>query len=313
MQASAQRCCCTDLALATVLFSDDTLSVKDKVGDMVRADQFGLQPDPGTAPWLMGGSRANAPFQLQSVHKDGKPFFPRASVGSQAHPSRWKAVRKRCVVNDALGLLVQDSESKAPRRWLHPTSTPTSRANANEAWKLHINAKSHPGQATKRDQTRAFEIDIAIHMIQVKSLWPGHWVSFARSSSRGLPWTPWRPHHSSRLRLWGLHVQAHPGRYSEEGPERSEGHSLVTENVWFSLLFSSHAVASAIFPFHHLLAGLIAPYGLFVHEHTTVLRLGPKSGCQVAGRNNCRALGLPTTCAYPLRLVVDPSPRPVKE
>ncbi|KAH6905598.1 hypothetical protein BKA70DRAFT_1430450 [Coprinopsis sp. MPI-PUGE-AT-0042] len=176
-------------------------------------------------------------------------------------------------------------------------------------------------QAPKQDQTRALEIDIAIYMIQGKSLWPGHWVSFARLT--------FPDQAAKRLRFAGcprtrgaLTIPQDFGsggstfrRISGAIHRNVDGHSFVTENVWFSPLFSNPAIASAIFPFHHLLlAGLIAPYGLFVDEHSTALGPNPsRNAMSVAGRKICRALGVPTTCAYPLRLVVDPSPRPVKE
>ncbi|KAH6866118.1 hypothetical protein BKA70DRAFT_1380606 [Coprinopsis sp. MPI-PUGE-AT-0042] len=71
---------------------------------------------------------------------------------------------------------------------------------------------------------------------------------------------------------------------------------IITENVWFSPTFNTFVNRVDDLPFdHHLLAALIAPPGLFVIEHSTILWLGPQSafGCQVVGRKICQALGVP--------------------
>ncbi|KAH6897806.1 hypothetical protein BKA70DRAFT_1528499 [Coprinopsis sp. MPI-PUGE-AT-0042] len=71
---------------------------------------------------------------------------------------------------------------------------------------------------------------------------------------------------------------------------------IVTENVWFSPTFNTYVNRVNDLPFdHHLLAALIAPRGLFVIEHSTILWLGPQSafGCQVVGRKIYQALGVP--------------------
>ena len=60
---------------------------------------------------------------------------------------------------------------------------------------------------------------------------------------------------------------------------------IITENVWFSTLFNPYVTRVNDLPFdHHLLAGLIAPRGLYVIEHSSIAWLGPRSayGCMVS-------------------------------
>ncbi|KAJ2933646.1 hypothetical protein H1R20_g3455, partial [Candolleomyces eurysporus] len=70
---------------------------------------------------------------------------------------------------------------------------------------------------------------------------------------------------------------------------------IVTENVWFSPLFNQYVNRVNDLPIdHHLLAGMVAPRGLFVIDHSTIDWLGPESvfGCMKTGTKVYQALGI---------------------
>ncbi|OHW94020.1 hypothetical protein CSPAE12_07372 [Colletotrichum incanum] len=77
---------------------------------------------------------------------------------------------------------------------------------------------------------------------------------------------------------------------------------IVGENVWFSPNFNTWATRSSQIPEdHHLLAGLVAPRGLYVAEND-IDWLGPVSttGCMKAGRLIYQALGVPENMGFSL-------------
>lgn len=77
---------------------------------------------------------------------------------------------------------------------------------------------------------------------------------------------------------------------------------IVTENAWFSPRFNQHTSATQTMPEdHHMLAGLVAPRGLYVAENN-IDWLGPKSttGCMKAGRLIYQALGVPNNMGFSL-------------
>ncbi|KAJ2915817.1 hypothetical protein MD484_g4611, partial [Candolleomyces efflorescens] len=70
---------------------------------------------------------------------------------------------------------------------------------------------------------------------------------------------------------------------------------IVTENVWFSPLFNQYVNRVNDLPIdHHLLAGMVAPRGLFVIDHSAIDWLGPESvfGCMKTGTKVYQALGI---------------------
>ncbi|TFK27763.1 hypothetical protein FA15DRAFT_131453 [Coprinopsis marcescibilis] len=70
---------------------------------------------------------------------------------------------------------------------------------------------------------------------------------------------------------------------------------IVMENVWFSPKFSEVVERVPELPIdHHLLAGLVAPRGLYAIEHSGIDWLGPPStfGCMATGRKVYEALGV---------------------
>ncbi|KAG8943180.1 carbohydrate-binding module 1 [Tulasnella sp. 419] len=76
---------------------------------------------------------------------------------------------------------------------------------------------------------------------------------------------------------------------------------IVGENVWLSTAFNSFSNAVTRLPVdHHMLAGLVAPRGLYVIENTSMEWLGNLScyGCQTAGRTIYRALGVPDNMGF---------------
>jgi hypothetical protein len=82
---------------------------------------------------------------------------------------------------------------------------------------------------------------------------------------------------------------------SAAGKNIQTARQIVTENVWFSTRFDSWTQKVASIPYdHHLLAGLVAPRGLYVNENT-IDWLGPVSitGCMRAGKLIYGALGVP--------------------
>ncbi|TFK24581.1 Glucuronoyl esterase catalytic domain from Hypocrea Jecorina [Coprinopsis marcescibilis] len=83
---------------------------------------------------------------------------------------------------------------------------------------------------------------------------------------------------------------------SRRGIEVQTARQIVTENVWFSPLFNQYVNRVPDLPLdHHFLAGLVAPRGLLVIEHSGINWLGPFStyGCMVTGRKVYQALGVP--------------------
>ncbi|KAK2056526.1 carbohydrate esterase family 15 protein [Colletotrichum caudatum] len=77
---------------------------------------------------------------------------------------------------------------------------------------------------------------------------------------------------------------------------------IVEENVWFSPRFNTWSTRSSQIPEdHHLLAGLVAPRGLYVAEND-IEWLGPVSttGCMKAGRLIYQALGVPQNMGFSL-------------
>ncbi|KAK1585223.1 carbohydrate esterase family 15 protein [Colletotrichum navitas] len=77
---------------------------------------------------------------------------------------------------------------------------------------------------------------------------------------------------------------------------------IVQENVWFSPNFNTWSTKSSQIPEdHHLLAGLVAPRGLYVPEND-IDWLGPVSmtGCMKAGRLIYQALGVPQNMGFSL-------------
>ncbi|ORY57789.1 carbohydrate esterase family 15 protein [Pseudomassariella vexata] len=77
---------------------------------------------------------------------------------------------------------------------------------------------------------------------------------------------------------------------------------IVGENVWFSSRFNSYTSKITTMPEdHHLLAGLVAPRGLFVMEND-IDWLGPvaTTGCMKAGRLIYKALGAPDAMGFDL-------------
>lgn len=77
---------------------------------------------------------------------------------------------------------------------------------------------------------------------------------------------------------------------------------IVTENVWFSTRFNPYTSRTSTLPEdHHLLAGLVAPRGLYVMEND-IDWLGPVSttACMKAGRLIYKALGAPEAMGFDL-------------
>lgn len=77
---------------------------------------------------------------------------------------------------------------------------------------------------------------------------------------------------------------------------------IITENVWFSKRFDPFTTKITTTPYdHHMLAGLVAPRGLYVPENN-IDWLGPVSitGCMQAGRLIYEALGVPESFGFSL-------------
>lgn len=77
---------------------------------------------------------------------------------------------------------------------------------------------------------------------------------------------------------------------------------IVGENVWFSTRFNPWTTQTSSLPYdHHLLAGLVAPRGLYIPENN-IDWLGPVSmtGCMRAGKLIYEALGVPENMGYSL-------------
>lgn len=82
---------------------------------------------------------------------------------------------------------------------------------------------------------------------------------------------------------------------SAAGKNIQTARQIVTENVWFSTRFNQWTQKTTTLPYdHHLLAGLVAPRGLYIPENT-IDWLGPVSltGCMRAGKLIYGALGVP--------------------
>ena len=80
-----------------------------------------------------------------------------------------------------------------------------------------------------------------------------------------------------------------------QGKNIQTAQQIVGENVWFSPRFNSWTTQTSSLPYdHHMLAGLVAPRGLYVPENT-IDWLGPISmtACMRAGKLIYEALGVP--------------------
>lgn len=76
---------------------------------------------------------------------------------------------------------------------------------------------------------------------------------------------------------------------------------IVGENVWFSKNFDAYSNSVTQLPFdHHMLAGLVAPRGIYVIENTSMEWLGALStyGCMKAAHLIWQALGVPDNMGY---------------
>ncbi|KAK2756099.1 hypothetical protein FQN54_005506 [Arachnomyces sp. PD_36] len=76
---------------------------------------------------------------------------------------------------------------------------------------------------------------------------------------------------------------------------------IITENVWFSTAFEQYVSDVSALPVdHHMLAGLVAPRGLYVIENTDMEWLGAMStfGCMTVGHKIYEALGAPDAMGY---------------
>jgi len=77
---------------------------------------------------------------------------------------------------------------------------------------------------------------------------------------------------------------------------------IVGENAWFSPIFNQYSTKTSTLPMdHHMLAGLVAPRGLFVIEND-IDWLGPVSttGCMEIGQLIYQALGVPDNFGFSL-------------
>ena len=81
-------------------------------------------------------------------------------------------------------------------------------------------------------------------------------------------------------------------------------HEIVAENVWFSNefeVFANQTDGTELLPIdHHMLAGLVAPRGLFVIDNAGVEWLSPWSsyGCMTVAREIYKALGVQQAMGY---------------
>lgn len=88
----------------------------------------------------------------------------------------------------------------------------------------------------------------------------------------------------------------------QKGANIQTASQIVGENVWFSPRFNQHTSRTSSIPEdHHMLAGLVAPRGLFVMEND-IDWLGPVSttACMRAGRLIYQALGAPEAMGFDL-------------
>lgn len=87
----------------------------------------------------------------------------------------------------------------------------------------------------------------------------------------------------------------------EQGNNVQTASQIVQENVWFSPAFNSHVnnVNSLAFD-HHLVAGLVAPRGMYVMENADMEWLGWTAtyGCMGAARKQWEALGALDSFGY---------------
>lgn len=87
----------------------------------------------------------------------------------------------------------------------------------------------------------------------------------------------------------------------DQGEDVQTASEIVTENVWFSTAFEQYADDVTQIPAdHHMLAGLVAPRGLFVIENTDMEWNGKIStfGCMAAAHKVFEALGVPNHMGY---------------
>ncbi|KAK4447370.1 hypothetical protein QBC34DRAFT_355243 [Podospora aff. communis PSN243] len=86
-----------------------------------------------------------------------------------------------------------------------------------------------------------------------------------------------------------------------QGSNVQDAPQIVTENVWFSRDFNAHVNNVDGLPFdHHMLAGMVAPRGLYVIENTDMEWLGKLStyGCMAAARKIYQGLGVQDRFGY---------------
>lgn len=85
------------------------------------------------------------------------------------------------------------------------------------------------------------------------------------------------------------------------GEDVQTASEIVQENVWFSTAFDPFVDEVTDLAFdHHLLAGMVAPRGLFVIENTGMEWLGNMScyGCMTAAHTIYEALGIPDSMGF---------------
>ncbi|KAK0610812.1 hypothetical protein B0T14DRAFT_500029 [Immersiella caudata] len=86
-----------------------------------------------------------------------------------------------------------------------------------------------------------------------------------------------------------------------QGTNVQDAPQIVTENVWFSRDFNAHVNNVDSVPFdHHMLAGLVAPRGLYVMENPDFEWLGKAStyGCMAVARKIYQGLGVQDRFGY---------------
>jgi hypothetical protein len=86
-----------------------------------------------------------------------------------------------------------------------------------------------------------------------------------------------------------------------QGTNVQDAPQIVTENVWFSRDFNAHVNNVDSLPFdHHMLAGLVAPRGLYIMENPDFEWLGKVStyGCMAVARKIYQGLGVADRFGY---------------
>lgn len=86
-----------------------------------------------------------------------------------------------------------------------------------------------------------------------------------------------------------------------QGANVQTASQIITENVWFSTAFEQYVNDVSALPVdHHMLAGLVAPRGLYVVENTDMEWLGAMStfGCMTVGHKVYEALGAADNMGY---------------